>query len=104
MKTKKASEIFGQVDPKLKVVNGGTRRRGNHSRRLTNADWDKAEGDSCPRCGAKSLRFRPYDRVCISCGQYLDEKHDRDEKRQAKLQRQIKAHNARIDRRKRATN
>jgi len=92
---KKASEILRVVDPDLNLIDRGKRRRW----KVTGLDWARAGAAECPSCKKETLRFR--DGVCIECTQQLDEKHDRDKKRKAKLQRQIKAHNLRI--KKRAT-
>lgn len=97
-KRKKASEIFGAVDPNLKVIDGGSRK---HTRRLSakaEADWDKLGGAKCPRCGKDALRFRPGDGVCIICAGALNEKEIRDERKRVRFLKFRKAHNARIDR------
>jgi len=71
-KRKKASEIFGSVDPNLKVVDGGThrrRRRQYQSDLLSQDDWDRAKGVNCKICGQESFRLK--DGICIHC---LEEK------------------------------
>lgn len=67
---------------------------------FTDEEWERATGDPCPRCQELKLRFRPEDGLCISCGEYVDNKRDRDEERKARLLRAIRAHNTRVDRRK----
>lgn len=112
---KKASEIFAEVDPHLRVIDGGVRKHGSVAQRLEPSphkrevvgsnparptDWEAAGGATCPRCGGEALWFRPGDGVCNNCAGFLDVKQDRDEKRQAKFLRQVKAHNARITKKK----
>ena len=102
LKRKRASEIFGPVDPHLKVIDGGSRRR--RTRRLSpeaQADWDNLDGAKCPRCGKDAVRFRPEDGVCIFCAGVLNEKELRDESKRTRFLRYMKAHNARIDRNRR---
>lgn len=73
-KRKKASEIFGAVDPNLKVIDGGTHRRHRcEHRRLTQNDWDRAKGVNCKICGQESFKLK--DGVCIHC---LEKKDNRD--------------------------
>jgi len=103
VKRKRASEIFGAVDPHLKVIDGGSRRR--NSKRPSakaEADWNKLGGSKCPRCGIDALRFRPEDGVCVFCGQALNEKELRDERKRARFLKYMKAHNARINKGKRS--
>ena len=66
------------------------------NRKATN--WEKAEGDLCPRCSRPSLRFK--DGVCLPCGADLVESADRKERLRQRFLRFRKAHNARIDRNK----
>jgi hypothetical protein len=61
---KRASEIFGEVDPHLTVIDGGTRHR-HLSKPLTQRDWDSAEGVICKICGQESFRLKGG--VCIHC-------------------------------------
>lgn len=99
MKRKRASEIFGEVDPNLKVIDGGSRRR--RAKRLSpegQAEWERLSGAKCPRCGQDALLFRPEDGVCIFCAQALNEKELQDERKRARFLRFMRAHNARIDR------
>jgi hypothetical protein len=63
-KRKRASEIFGAVDPHLTVIDGGTRHR-HRSKPLTEMDWDSAEGVICKICGQESFRLKGG--VCIHC-------------------------------------
>jgi len=95
-KLKKASELFAAVDPHLKVIDGGSHRRQKRLSAKAQADWDKLDGSKCPRCGIDALRFRPQDGVCVFCGQALNEKELRDERKQARFLKYMTAHNARI--------
>ena len=61
-------------------------------------DWDTI-GDPCPRCGELVVRFR--DGVCIQCAEKLVEQADRKERLRQRFLRLMKAHNARVDKRKR---
>ena len=91
----RASEIFGAVDPHLKVIDGGVRR---HSTKPTNNDdWEKSRGDICPRCHKEALRFRPSYGFCVECGEKLDEKDFRDRIKQKKFETYRRKHNARIN-------
>lgn len=99
MQKKRASEIFGAVDPNLKVIDGGRRRR--RAKPLSpqgQAEWDRLGGAKCPKCGEDALRFRPEDGVCIFCAGVLNEKELRDERARVRFLKHMKAHNARIDR------
>jgi len=89
---KRASEIFGSVDPHLRVIDGGIR----YKHRPNQVDWDKAGGTVCPRCKKETVRFRTQDNVCRQCADLLNEKEIRDEKKRAKFLRLMKSHNARI--------
>jgi len=95
-KMKRASEIFGSVDPHLNVIDRGHRRRPVHP--LTSKDWESAGGSFCSRCRQEALRFRPFDGVCLDCVRDIDEKKDREDKKRAKILKYVKAHNARIRR------
>jgi len=64
MKRKKASEIFGAVDPHLKVIDGGTRRR-HRTTPLTQMDWDRARGVICQECGRETLQI--INGLCPKC-------------------------------------
>ena len=68
MKRKRASEIFGSVDPNLHVIDASSRRR--NKRRLTNQDWDNAEGVTCPNCHNETLRI--VNGVCPRCNHSLE--------------------------------
>ena len=92
---KKASEIFAAVDPHLKVIDGGTRRR----KKKELSDWEKLDGAKCPKCGRDALRFRPEDGVCMVCAGEANEKELRDERKQARFLRYMRSHNARIGKR-----
>lgn len=91
---KKASEIFGEVDPNLRVVDHKTGRRGKQK------EWELAGGAFCPRCNLEAVRFRPADGVCLQCAQVLNQKQDRDDKKRARQIKFIKQHNARITKRR----
>lgn len=74
-KRKKASEIFGPVDPNLKVIDSGTHHRRQHQHRLETLnqdDWDKSRGVICPRCNNETLRL--IDGVCLQCSREIVEK------------------------------
>jgi len=101
MRFKRASEIFRDVDPNLKVIDGGRRRRRLSAR--GQAEWDKLNGTKCHRCGEDAVRFRPEDRVCINCAQNLNEKELREERKHARFERWRRTHNARIDRNKKGS-
>lgn len=93
MKMKKASEIFGEVDSNLRVIDRRTGRRGKGK------DWKRTGGALCPRCNLEAVRF--IRGVCIPCAQALNQQLDKDEKKAARIIKFIKQHNARIARRKR---
>ncbi len=98
MKRKRVSEIFGSVDSNLKVIDASHR----HPKKPL-SDWEASGGAFCPRCNEEAVRFRPQDGVCRKCADALNEKQDRDEKKRAKFLRFVKAHNARIDKKRRGT-
>ena len=50
------------VDPNLTIIPGGVRRR---ARRAAEADWGKAAGVICKKCGREVFRSR--DGLCFSC-------------------------------------
>ena len=84
------SHILHEVDPNLTII---TRSKG----RKSNArNWEMAAGSECPRCHQKALRFRTTDGVCIACVQAIEEKTERDDNKRAKILKYVKAHNARI--------
>jgi predicted amidophosphoribosyltransferase len=64
MRRKKASEIFGGVDPHLKVVDGGV-RRSSRRRVSTEEEWAKSGGLFCPQCGDEVVRL--IDGICRQC-------------------------------------
>lgn len=64
VKKKRASEIFGAVDPHLRVIDGGTRRR-HQSKPLTKRDWDRAKGITCQKCGRETLQS--INGLCPQC-------------------------------------
>lgn len=63
-KRKRASEIFGAVDPHLIVIDGGTRCR-HRSKPLTQTDWDRAKGVICQGCGSETLQI--INGLCPQC-------------------------------------
>jgi len=98
MKRKRASEIFGSVDPNLKVIDASHR----HSKKPL-SDWEASGGAICPSCKEEAVRFRPQDGVCRQCADSLNKKYFKDEKKRDNLRKFIKAHNARIDKKRRGT-
>jgi hypothetical protein len=78
MKKKTMAEILAQVSPETTVIPGGKRHgKGKERaekpaevtgppsephvpRRMTDEDYDKAEGDPCPLCGDNALQLFPY--------------------------------------------
>jgi len=62
-KKKRASEIFGEVDPHLTVIDG-TRRR-HRSLPLTHSDWERAKGIICQVCGRETLQS--FNGLCPQC-------------------------------------
>jgi len=77
MRRKKLSEIFAEVDPNLKVIDGVNYRHQRNKRLMrldekpatevshyepctsTNEDWEKA-AITCPVCGQPTTRLLPY--------------------------------------------
>ncbi len=95
MKRKRASEIFGGVDPHLKVINVSH----GHSRKAL-GDWEASGGAVCSRCKQEAVRFRSRDGVCVQCVRELEEKQDREDEKRTKQLKFIKQHNARIEKKK----
>lgn len=62
---KRASEIFARVDPKLRVIDGGTHHRRYRPHWATNEDWDNARGLVCSSCGREAMRVT--DGLCPEC-------------------------------------
>jgi len=75
MRKKKASEIFGPVDPGLTVIDRGWRGKKKAKtlaevavpslgpykpQPITEEEWEKSEGVICPICGEKTLQLFPY--------------------------------------------
>jgi len=65
MGKKRASELFRQVDPGLKVIDGGTHYHRRRPRRSTEEDWDKTAGVICPDCKQETVRL--IDGMCPQC-------------------------------------
>jgi len=75
MNRKPISEVLGDVDPNLKVIPGGIRRRHNRNnraklnevsyiklpvytpRRMNDNDWNNAGGVRCPRCNQECVQL-----------------------------------------------
>lgn len=68
MRRKKASEIFGPVDPNLNVINAGHRPR--KRKPMTTRDWDNAAGVECPNCHRETLRT--INGVCPRCAHQVE--------------------------------
>ncbi len=64
---KRASEIFAEVDPHLKVISGGANRRRHGKSHLNDSDWDRAGGQHCPQCKAEIVRL--VSGLCPQCHQ-----------------------------------
>lgn len=74
MRRKRASEIFGPVDPDLKVIDGGTRRRRKKS---PETEWEQAAGVICPECRRETLRLE--DGLCPQCARAKENKREEDQ-------------------------
>ncbi len=61
------------VDPNLTIIPGGVRRQ---ARRTTEADWGKAAGVICRKCGREVFRSR--DGLCFPCWEKENEFEIRD--------------------------
>ena len=64
---RRASEIFAEIDPHLKVISGGTNRRRHGNSHLHNHNWDRAGGLNCPQCKAETVRL--ISGLCPQCHQ-----------------------------------
>lgn len=84
MKRKKASELFHQVDPDLKVIDGGTHYHKRKSRHLTIEDWERTKGTICPNCGQEALRL--VGGICLQC--YNKMIAERERKKEDRAERQ----------------
>lgn len=62
---KKASEIFGEVDPNLRVINGGVHYSERKPRVVTFEDWERVGGIRCSGCGDEVVRL--IDGLCLQC-------------------------------------
>jgi len=99
-----STRVLKEVDPNLNIISGNHRK---HKARMDNGhipmfvdEWNKAGGAICPRCKQEAVRFRPQDGVCIKCARMLNEQIVRKENRLRKSMKFIKAHNARITKKK----
>lgn len=83
---RRASEVFREVDPDLKIINGGIQRT-THPRRkkpvMTEADWDAAGGLECPNCHNETVQL--LDGLCPSC--YRDRESQQAEKLEDRAER-----------------
>ena len=89
-KRKSGAEVLREADPGLKVIPGGVRRRGRRKkavklnevshielptyipRRMTEEDWARAGGLTCPVCRNGCVRLVPYGmmgkrQACLDC-------------------------------------
>lgn len=85
-KRKRASEIFGPVDPNLKVIDGGTHRwhrRQHRPEPLSQEEWDRVRGVLCPRCNNETLRL--INGVCLQCARQMSQEWE--EKKEDKAMR-----------------
>lgn len=76
MKRKRASEIFAQVDPKLKVIDGGTRHHKYKFHQIREEDWNNASGVICPSCQRETMRA--INGLCPEC--WREKETEREEK------------------------
>jgi len=60
------TDALQAADPNLRIIRAGRRRRS----RLSQRDWDRAEGVACPKCGGEALRLA--DGMCNSCWNVAD--------------------------------
>lgn len=61
MPRRRIAEVFGAVDPNLKVISGGVRRR----KKQSEVNWDLAGGLRCKKCGAEVVRL--INGYCVDC-------------------------------------
>jgi len=122
---KKASELFREVDPGLTVVSGHRRNKKRNRKQevaqpssseqevslspyqpyiATAEDWEAARGVDCPKCGKEVVRLRPQDGICLQCASALDNKYFKDKRKRDRLLKYIKAHNARVEGKKKKGN
>jgi len=88
-KRKRISEILHQVDPNLKVVEGGVRRRTKRSMAIS--DWEKVGGVFCSRCNSETLRL--IDGLCPQCQHALEMRKEEEEGKQREKRALIMAFN-----------
>ena len=62
MRYRNASEAIRAVDPDLKIIPGGVRRRKKVS---SNDSWEAAGGLFCRQCGQETVRI--FDGLCLTC-------------------------------------
>jgi len=62
MRYRNVREALRAVDPDLKIIPGGARRR---KKTLTKNDWEAAGGLFCSRCGQETVRI--INGVCLTC-------------------------------------
>lgn len=75
---KKAKEIFGQVDPNLRVVSAGRHKKTvkrEETEMVSVNDWENAKGRMCSKCGREC--FRVIDSLCSLCNNKKVAKDDR---------------------------
>ena len=75
MRYRNVREAISAVDPDLKIIPGGVRRR---KRKPDKNEWEKAGGLFCTRCGQETVRI--FNGVCLNCSR---EDIARDEQKQA---------------------
>lgn len=70
MRYRSTESILHEVDPKLKIISGGVRRR----KRRKVENWEKGRGVECPKCRQETLRL--IDGVCPNCNRESDRVRD----------------------------
>lgn len=83
MEKKRASELFRQVDPSLKVIDGGTHYHRHRPRHSTREDWDKTMGVACPDCKQETMRL--IEGICSQC--YNEKVAKRERKKEERSER-----------------
>lgn len=77
MRKKRISEVLHEVDPNLKIIEGGI-----HYRRSIK-EWHNATGVICPECKQETLRI--IDGLCPQC--YRDREAERERKLEDRTER-----------------